>query len=426
MTWLRPGFLMAGLLAAAAVVALHLIMHRLPPLTRFPTARFIPPGTARAIRRAMRPDDLLLLALRATMLILIGAALARPLLMPPRRPVARIVLLDRSRAIGSMDEARDSAGALLGPADLLIVFDSTASVGATHPDSVAGIRQIDAKGNLSGALVAAIQAAPALRPAADSVEIALVTAATREEMDGATLAVRGIWPGRVRIVRVAADSALQRDIAEAGRRISAPEGDPVGAAVALWGLDPDRAPIRIVRAALTPDDSAWARRGGALVHWPVVDSMGAGDADSIGAVLTEQAVVVAAFARRSLAREARNAPDAVAVAWWSDGRPAAVEQPLGDGCVRTVAIDIPRRGDLVLRPAFRRLLHSLTGPCGTPVDDRAIGAAALTALAGSGPLARTSELPVRTQHSSVAPWLLAAALLLALVEPLARRRPAAA
>ena len=163
MTLLHPGFMLAGIAAAAAVVALHLIMHRLPPPARFPTARFVPPGTARAIRRALRPDDLLLLALRAMTLLLLGAALSRPIDKPERRAVARIIALDRSRAVSRIEEARDSAKSLLAEGDLLLVFDSAARLVGSPRDSLDTIERSEAAGSLSLGLVAAIQASDALR-----------------------------------------------------------------------------------------------------------------------------------------------------------------------------------------------------------------------------------------------------------------------
>ena len=426
MSWLHPGFLVAGVAAVLAVVALHLIMHRLPPVTHFPTARFVPPGTARAIRRALRPDDLLLLAMRAAMVLLVGAALARPVMSPDRRAVATVAVLDRSRAIANVGEVRDSVRSVLSAGDVLVVVDSVARPVAVPFDSLDVIERTGARGNLTGAIVAAIHAAADLRDVADSIEIALVTPALAEEIDAATHSVRATWPGRMRIVRVAADSTTGANGGAPERTVVATANDPVAAAIALWGWTGAAQRVRLVRGVPTPDDSAWAREGGVLVHWPSVPDDGqASPGDSIGAVVAEGAVVVAGFSRGAPNGEGITGGGAVPVAWWADGRPAALQRPEGAGCIRDVDIDVPRRGDLVLRPSFRRLLHSLTQPCDGMIDRRPMPDEDIARLAGNGRLAPSSTLPASPRSSALAPWLLVAALALALLEPLARRRRAA-
>ncbi len=421
MSWLFPGYALAGVIAAAAVVGLHLIMHRLPPLARFPTARFIPPGTARAIRRALRPDDLLLLALRVATLLLLGAALARPVITPDRRPVATVVAMDRSRAVASIDEARERAASLLDDGDVLIVFDSSARE-LPVSDSIATIERSDAQGSLSAALLAAMQAAARIREDADSIEIVLVTPAVREELDAATDAIRAVWPGRFRLVRVAADSspapANARGVANA---TTAPPDDAVAVAAALWGWGEATRNVRLVRRGMSVEDSAWAREGGVLIHWPVT-SASAPSIDSSGAVMAAGAVIVAPFARHGVPAHGANVASGQPVAGWVDGRAAAVERQSGTGCIREVAIEVPRRGDLVLRPSFGRFLHALGAPCGGAMDLRPMPAEAMERLTRDGPLALAAALPGSTSESTLAPWLLIAAIALALLEPLARRR----
>ena len=424
MTWLNPGYLVAGVGAALAVVALHLIMHRLPPVTRFPTARFVPPGTARAIRRALRPDDLLLLLLRTTIVLLAGAALARPFATPDRRPVARVVALDRSRAVASIDAVRDSVRSIVSSGDRIVIFDSAARVVAAPFDSLDRIARTGARGSLSAAMVAAIHASAGLRDVADSVEIVLVTPAFAEEIDAATSAVRATWPGRIRLVRVAGDTAAAGDTGASERTVVAGTGDPVAAAVALWGWGAGAQRVRLLRRPPVPDDSAWAREGGVLVHWPATVAGGTAMADSIGAVVAEAAVVVAGFSRAEPASDIVTDAGAEPVAWWADGRPAAFQQPAGTGCIRDVAVAVPVRGDLVLRPSFRRLLHALTGPCDAAPGREQLSNHELAALTGDGALVRASTLPASTRRSALAPWFLVAALALALLEPLARRRRA--
>jgi hypothetical protein len=113
---------------------------------------------------------------------------------------------------------------------------------------------------------------------------------------------------------------------------------------------------------------------------------------------------------------------ATVLARWIDGEPAAVEHRLGAGCVRSVAIAVPARGDLILRPDFARLLGYLAAPCGF-ASRRSVGPPDPVMLAGRGPLASNATLPApEVIEAPLVPWLLAAALLLALLE-LRIRRP---
>lgn len=51
------------------------------------------------------------------------------------------------------------------------------------------------------------------------------------------------------------------------------------------------------------------------------------------------------------------------MARWNDGRVAAAEERFGEGCVRHVAVQVPERGDVVLRPTFTGVARALTAPC---------------------------------------------------------------
>ena len=59
---------------------------------------------------AIRPSDLLLLLLRVDrMIMLIGAAFAQPQLKPKHQRIARLVMVDVSRAVSNIRELADSA-----------------------------------------------------------------------------------------------------------------------------------------------------------------------------------------------------------------------------------------------------------------------------------------------------------------------------
>jgi hypothetical protein len=175
--------------------------------------------------------------------------------------------------------------------------------------------------------------------------------------------------------------------------------------------------VRVVRTAPDAGDSAFARAGGVVVRW---DSIGARRA-APDALAMGDAVIVA-----SLARE-KPAGSGAVLARWSDGSPAAVEQRLGAGCVRDVAIGLPVAGDLPLRPAFQRVVRGLVGPCldalraGPAAGDSAIRLALgrATSAANGVALSMDTEAP-----SPIAAWLIAVALLCALAEPVLRARGA--
>lgn len=138
----------------------------------------------------------------------------------------------------------------------------------------------------------------------------------------------------------------------------------------------------------------------------------------MGAVVAGDAVVVASFVRTA------HPPAGRVVARWVDGQPAAAEHPTGRGCVRDVAIALPKRGDLALRESTLRLVRALTEPCGGARDLAVLPEPALARLRGDTALLAARALPPAPhleRHDGLVTWLLAAAALLVLAEPLARR-----
>jgi hypothetical protein len=421
-TFLAPWLLLAAAATAAAVVALHFLAWQRPRSVPLPTARFVPDRPARAASRAKRPRDLLLLALRVLLVLLVGAAFARPVLLPNRRPVVRVVAVDRSRAVDDVDEARDSARAALRPDDVLVLFDSAARViGGAPGDSLAGLRPSSAPGSISAALVAALRAAAAAADRADSVELVLVSPLAAEEVDAATGALRALWRGRARLARVAARTA---DTARPALEVRGAPDDPVVVAVALAGARRDGAPVRVVRGAVTAADSAWARRAGrVLVRWPADSAPAwrrATPPDTVGAVLTDRHAVVARLPRPW------RTPVGHPVAWWVDGEPAAAERPLGGGCVRDVAVQAPEVGDEALTLSFQRLVVDLAAPCGGWWATAAVPDSVAATLAGTGPLYVPPPGRREGQESPLVRWLLAAAVAVAIAEMAVRARKVAA
>ncbi|HEY9515628.1 MAG TPA: BatA domain-containing protein, partial [Gemmatimonadaceae bacterium] len=149
MSFLQPWALAVSMGVAAAVVALHFLARRRPKVVLLPTARFVPARSVRAPSRSTRPADLLLLAMRVLAVLLVGAAFARPMVLPERAHLLRVVALDVSRAALSPSAARDSAERYLRTGDVLVVFDSAARlVGGSARDSLASLNQSRAVGSL--------------------------------------------------------------------------------------------------------------------------------------------------------------------------------------------------------------------------------------------------------------------------------------
>lgn len=423
MVLLAPFFLYAGLGLAAAAIALHFIVTRQPRSNPLPTARFVPEGSVQVTTLAA-PTHRRLLLLRVLLALAIGAAFAKPVLSPGRRPVARIVVADLSSAVASIEPVRDSVRALLADGDGLVVFDSTArAIGGAVSDSVAALQRSKRDGHLSAAIIVALRSASRMRAQADSFELVIVSPLRTTELDGATDSIRQLWPGRIRLVPVPAvtDSSPR----PRGFTVRAPSDDPVAVAAGLAGSRQDPA-VRIVRDTPTMADSTWAARAGhTLVRWPQDAPPGwvvRGPIDTVGAVVAGSAALVSPMERRwqldSAARPSRVA------ARWVDGVPAAVEYHAGEagGCIRDVAIPVLARGDVVLRPSFGRLLDALGAPCAGGHNSPGIDESARRALAGTGALAAAASIPrSETIESPLVPWLLALAFVLAAAEIFVRR-----
>ncbi|HEY5060047.1 MAG TPA: hypothetical protein VII52_00865 [Gemmatimonadaceae bacterium] len=413
MTWLWPPALVIAGMSAVAAAALHLIARGRPRAEPLPTARFVPLRHLHDRARAVAWSDLPLLALRVLALIAIGVAVAAPV-ASPHGVVERIVLVDRSRAVASTAELHDSLRALVRGGDLVIPFDSVASVRAAT-DSIS---TTDARGALSAGLAAAIRAAAVAATRADSMELVIVSPLAREEFDEATSRLRGAWPGRVRVVMLRSSAS---EPVPAQIEIRAQPNDAVAAALSLLPQSRLRGTVRILRSRVGSADSAWARLAGhVLVVWPASDT--AADwarrvaIDAIGAVTASTATLVARFPRPWIL-------DGAAVARWADGEPAAVERATGGGCIREVGILVDESSDLALRTPFRRFVEQLLAPCGGARAPTPASAADISVLAGRGVLAPAVAFRgSNVERSPATPWLLALGAAM-LVAELALRRP---
>jgi hypothetical protein len=416
-SFLAPLWLAAAAIASLGVVALHLITTQRPPASALPTARFVPQGEARASSRAARPTDLLLLLLRCVALMLLGTAFAGPVTHSRGSSLARVIAVDRSRA--AQPDVRDSAVALMRPGDAVVLFDSSATVvSAGGPDSLRALAIGRAQGSVSAALVAARRAARELARGADSVELDVISPLTADELDAASVRLFSGWPGRARLVRTTA----VRPLAAAVTLVAGAADDELRPVVAALNAHTDRtaadAPVRVQRAPLGSADSAAAREGTAVVSWPRIAAGGRAGAEGVS---TGSATLVAPLERIAF-------PEKIAggriVARWADGAPAAVEWPLGRGCIRAIGIGVPVAGDVTLQSAFGAVARALLAPCEGGDVGVAIPDSLARTFARGGPAATASALRSTDESSPLAPWLLAAALFLLLGE-LALRRDSA-
>lgn len=390
MSFLFPGFLIAAGAVSAAVVVLHFLVTQQPRSEDLPTVRFVPDVPARSTSVAIKPSDLLLLLVRVLTIMAIGAAFAQPQLKPKHQKVSRIIMADVSRATGNVKEVADSVAHYSSGALASVVFDSVAHevAPARLADSLATIvskPHSSRKGSLSSALITTLRAASRVRDGADSLELVVVSPFVGEERDAATASLRALWPGHIQIVHVA----------------------PVDAA-AVNGGKPSAPTARVewVDSIAAGSDPLWTTKT---------------KPDTMGAVRAGTAVMVFPFVRRW--QPAATVDSTVRVyARWADGTPAAFEKTTDGQCVRSVAFSLPSAGDASLRPDFVRFLSDLNGPCGVTHDVAPLPADFMTSFEGPPALASASAIKPRVTHMTpLVPWLLGAALVLALIELLVRR-----
>lgn len=425
MSFLTPWMFATGVAAALGVVALHLLTTRRPPPLVLPTARFVPEADVRAVARAQRPTDILLMVLRALAVLAVGAAFARPVLDAPGPAVRTIVALEWSRSVADTAAARRAAREALGVGGALVVFDTSARVaavsgGAAGDDAALALDSLAAPVVASAALspmfIATADAALRIARGADSVRLVVIATASAASFDAATEQLRATWPGRVELVRLAAtaDTAPSR----LPTLVTTMADDPLRPALARLAARRGAHGVRIVRESPSAADSNWLADAGAravLLVWP---RTGAAPTTADGVTAfggAGSATLVAPLARLSL-------PDGRTVARWRDGTSAAVEHPLGEGCVRSIGIGIPEAGDLTLRDPFLRLLTALVEPCGG-ARTVALPDSTTPWLSADGPLAAAASLVDLSGADRQLPLvLLVAALVLLAAEQWIRRR----
>ncbi len=145
MTFAAPLFLMAAL-AAAIPIVLHLVNRRTAKQLPFSTLRFLKISVEKT-RRRKRIHDVLLMLLRAAVLLLIAAGLARPTVTTfgalwGNSGTAAVIVLDNSASMGTIDGDRPrferTAAAAAQVLDQLVEGDQVAllpTCGPSFPDA---------------------------------------------------------------------------------------------------------------------------------------------------------------------------------------------------------------------------------------------------------------------------------------------------
>lgn len=398
MTLLAPWVFALGAALGLVVVALHFLTTRRPPARVLPTARFVPVAEARAVSRASRPSDVLLLVLRVLAVLLVSAAFARPVLDAPGPAVRSVVLVDVSRAVADTAVAMDSARAWLTEGGAVVPFGGAS-----------------ARASLSAALVVGQREAARVARGADSVRMVVVAPFTQAHFDAATQSLRDQWPGALTLVRV--PTRMDSAVRAVPQLVTSLADDPLAPALGALPVRRGGQAVRIVRARASAADSSWARDAGAvLMEWPL--SSGEVRADGVVVTGATPTTLVAPLARLPLP------PGALVRARWRDGTPAVSEGTLGAGCIRHVGVGVPMAGDLTLRDPFMRFLTRMVAPCGAETGavlaDSALAAFADESRGAS--VAASFLVRATSRETQLAAWLLAAALGLLLGEWALRRR----
>lgn len=460
-----PLFLLAGALAALIPLALHLIRRRPPARSPLPTARFLSED-ARSSIRLSRPTDRLLMALRMLLLLLAGAALARPSWVPAARGTREAVLLDRSAAMREADAWRrgveQARRALIAPDGSargdLVLFDTSAvhlprrRLNAATFDSLAAAGPSAHPASYAAALRAIGPAARGLR-GADSVRVTMLSALRWGGWRPGMAALRqAAWPGAIQLPAVAPAqswSPTPPNVAEgrpsaaviapggAGRYV-VPALEATGwAARAVERVSAPPSDARLIVAIRPGVDLRTLAEAGATV---VVDPGGA------GSPMSAWLPVQGATRVRSDAGDLWFGPDlrlsgavaraeirpkrgAMVLAAWDDGRPAVVAAPLGRGCLVFAGTRL-EEGALPLSPALPRALERMARACAPERGGDAmmpLDAGARAILAGRGAATVNASAAGGAGSAAFGRWLMAAALLVALAESLLayRRRGAA-
>jgi Aerotolerance regulator N-terminal len=403
MTWLAPWALIAGAVGMLGVIAAHLLARQRPRAVQLATARFLPAGMLEATTVQRTPRDRWWMALRLLILALLGLGLAQPVVSPSRVPVRTVLLLDRSLPV----DVRRQATADLTPDDAVLAFDSaTTLVAATTAQLVPA--RVSRRASLSAAFARLIRARDSLAAGATALHVVVASTFAPAILDPATASLRAAIPDSIatRELALAPDSVVRR----APATVHAEPNDPIAATAMLLADSVAPAGAVLQRGGtLTGADSVAATSGATVVWWPAADVSGS---TRLEAMTVHRTTWIAPLQRITDATPSSGMP----IAWWADGAPAAWLSTLGNGCIVRIAAKVPRTGDHALSLGAQAALAALLTSC-DPAPRRAF---APPTWLRAAPNSRVARAPEPQRASIIAPWLVGAALALALAELLLR------
>lgn len=390
-------WVMGGAFAAAlGIVGLHFLSVRRPPTLLLPTARFVPERDVRAVSRTAQPSDLLLLVLRVLAVLAAGAAFAGVSWHASAPRVGVVVVADRDVLGDSTTLVRSAQGA---------AADARAGdAGTSSPVRVARVprSRVTRDDGVSAAVFALArrEAAQLRERGVDSIDLHVLASAPATSDNVAWSAWRSAWPGRVTLhvppERVADSTRANAAAVTLVRDDSAwRTDDPVRAALLQRG-------VRADRGQGARDADAVGSRDHVQLEWPVRSAPNGWHAvsDSADALIAGGRVLTGAWRVGAVPDSGVFAADSTlrAIAWWSDGRVAAVESRRAGGCRRVIAASSDASSDLLLSADADALMRVLTASC---LAMQTVDAAALTRRVVDG-AALASVRSLETQDTAFA------------------------
>lgn len=429
MSFLQPwALLLAGLVAVPLL--LHLLRRQVVQRVAFPALRYLR-NAERRTARSLRLRDLLLLATRVGLVLLLAVAAARPLAgrgdADDHAPTDVVLLVDNSASMSRVREGRtlldhqlDAVRATLAratPADRFWVFPSSSPALAAGVDATAALAALDslAPTEAGADLVARIGEATAAVPAEEGRvrEVQLYTDRQASGFGAGPLDLSA-W-GRLAVAAAAAETDTNAFVADLRLEPDGPvvPGDPPAVVVRL-GVDPpdarSEADTLDVRLLVDGSTAAMARTApGSEVLIPLPDlepgphalavelppsGLRPDDARRIGVVAAAPPSVrgsgggdgFLAAALATLAAEGRIREDGGEVVHVIDGPEAAAP---GDGAV----VLVPPH-DLTRLPAFQQRLDAL----GVPWRLGGRDGSGEVEVEGAAEVAGLAEVRVATAH----------------------------
>ena len=281
MSFLSPLFL-AGMLAAAIPIAIHLFHRRTEPVIAFAAMRFLRRAPVeQASRRRMK--ELILLALRVSALLLLALAFARPYLPQPAAALAApatLVLVDTSASLsapGQFERAR------------ALARDAIAATPPTHAVAVMTFsRSADVVAPLSSDRAGARAAIERLQPGAGATRYAAVLGRAAELM--------GQRPGRIVLITDLQQSGW--DAADAG-------SVPDSIALEVRGVDAPAGNVAVMSLRTQGDEAVAVVRnfGAAAVREQVAFALDGKPAGAVAVAVAPGASAEARFAVSGFSRK---------------------------------------------------------------------------------------------------------------------------